>query len=109
MSRRPGSTPWGRRRTQVPVRADGYIPSGLTSLGDNAAKRKAIPGKEERVVRLFTQRCIVHPVGVVRLLVAVTNHLFFLNCNSAHRRSLAKLYAAFLLDAGLLDSVQLAL
>ena len=28
---------------------------------------------------------------------------------SAHRRSLAKLYPAFLLDAGLLDGVQLAL
>src|SRR5262249_45352272 len=27
MSRRRGSIPWGRRRTQVPVRADGHIPS----------------------------------------------------------------------------------
>ena len=38
----------GRPQNTSLVRDDGYIPSGLTSLGDNAAKRKAIPGKEER-------------------------------------------------------------
>ena len=39
----------------------------------------------------------------------VFQRLRYLNCSSAHRRSLAKLYSAFLLDAGLLDGAQLAL